>query len=94
MNYASIFHQLPTSAPTCSVFSVEVYFPESSWKLEESWSIAPSLLAFYYIVLGCLAIDLGHFTVLFATFRLYSDNLFQATEKMAHIISYLYLYSE
>ena len=54
-------------------------------------------LLFTTYVLRCLA-GLEHFMVvgkiLFARFWLYSDNLFQASERMAHIISYLYLYSE
>ena len=45
--------------------------------------------------LGCSTIDLGHFTVVLAnfiaTFQLYSDNLLQATERTAYMISYLYL---
>ena len=48
--------------------------------------------------LRCSTIDLGHFTVVLAnfiaTFRLYSDNLLQATERTAYMIGYLYLYSE
>ena len=52
----------------------------------------------FYLHVRCSTIDLGHFTVVLAnfiaTFRLYSDNLLQATERTAYMISYLYLYSE
>ena len=46
------FHQLPTSAPTCSVFSVEVYYPESSWHIRKAWrelEYCTITFAFYYI---------------------------------------------
>ena len=45
--------------------------------------------------MGALAIDLGHFTVvdkiLFATFRLYSDNLLQATSSGNEVSKIVYV---
>ena len=71
MNYASIFisflPQLPPvqfSVWKCTILNHH----DVSGKLEESSSIAPSLLLFTTYVLQCLAIDLGHFMVVGKSF--------------------------
>jgi len=65
-----------------------INLPKVFSQADKSRLLTSFRLIVLFLILRCLAINFGHFTVvgkiLFATFRLYSDNLLQANKNFAN----------